>query len=263
MGEASVSPASENSASRPEISIYWQPGCSSCVKAKEFVAEQGYEFESVNVLKNPAAMQEIMAAGLRSIPVIRKGDKFIYAQSLDDIANFLDVTRNHVKLSQEVLVGRWDDILEKAEAIIQAFDESMLQRHVIPHRERVVRDLSAHVFQIVESFMRQIEDDTIDARAIYLDPREDIKTRNDLLSYVSKTHQEYRDWRKQGGMGAIPARMNTYYGNQPSSQVLERGVWHSAQHARQLDFVAAGMGAELRIPQELYEGLPMPKRLWA
>lgn len=263
MGESSVSAASERSANRPEISIYWQPGCSSCVKAKEFVAEQGYEFESVNVLKNPAAMEEIMAAGLRAIPVIRKGDKFIYAQSLDDIANFLDVTRNHVKLSQEALVDRWEDILQKAEAIIEAFDESMVQRRVIPHRERTIRDLSAHVFQIVEAFMRQIEDDTVDARAIYFDLRADIKTRDDLLSYVKRTHQEYRDWRKKGGMGTIPARMKTFYGNQPSSQVLERGVWHSAQHARQLDFVAAGMGAELQIPQELYDGLPMPKRLWA
>jgi hypothetical protein len=40
-------------------------------------------------------------------------------------------------------------------------------------------------------------------------------------------------------------------------------VWHCTQHARQLDVIAAGrLGAEFEIEQELYAGLPLPKRLW-
>jgi hypothetical protein len=111
--------------------------------------------------------------------------------------------------------------------------------------------------------MRQVEDDTIDARAIYLDARTDIKTRADLLAFIEAIHAEYQATWLGAAPRSIPTHLKTHYGNQSSIQVLERGVWHSAQHARQLDFIAAGMGAELKIPDELYAGLPLPKRLWA
>jgi glutaredoxin len=250
-------------AGRPDVSVYWIPGCSSCVKVKEFVADQGLNFESVNVLDNPEAMQELRAAGLRSVPVVRKGSKFAYAQSLDDVANLLGVENGHTKLPQRVLLDRWNQILERAKVVIYGFDDSTLQRRVIPQRERTIRELSVHVFQVAESFMRQVEDDTIDARAIYLDSRSDIKTRDELLAYIEGIHSEYRDMWLAVDPKPIPTHLNTHYGYQPSAQVLERGVWHSAQHARQLDFVAAGMGADLQIPDELYAGLPLPKRLWA
>ena len=32
------------------LKVYWQPGCSSCLKTKEFLLEHGIPFESVNVL---------------------------------------------------------------------------------------------------------------------------------------------------------------------------------------------------------------------
>lgn len=248
---------------RPEVSVYWQPGCSSCLKAKEFVAEHGIEFESVNVLQDAHGMEEVMAAGLRSIPVVRKGDRFIYAQSLDDIAALLGVSRNHVKLPNDVLSRRWDELLKMTKNIVTSFNEGTLARPVMPQRPRTIGELSAHVFQVAVSFLRQVDDDKIDARAIYLAKENGIETPAGLLSYVEGVQAEYRNWMRNGGVEALPATLRTHYGVQPVSQVLERGVWHSAQHARQLDFVAAGMGAELRIPASLYEGLPLPQRLWA
>lgn len=255
--------ATASATSRPEISVYWQPGCSSCLKAKEFITEQGLEFESVNVLENAEGMAEVMAAGLRSIPVVRKGDRFIYAQSLDDIATLLGTKHKHIKLANDVLARRWDDVLQKTKDITGSFDQTILDRQVIPGRPRVVSELCAHVFQIAESFLRQVEDDSIDARAIYIRRQEGTESRAGLLAYIEKIHAEYRDWVKQGGVGKLPEQLRTHYGIQPVAQVLERGVWHSTQHARQLDFVAAGIGGELVIPAGLYDGLPLPKRLWA
>jgi glutaredoxin len=251
------------SVDRTAITIYWVPGCSSCVRLKEFVTDHGLEFESVNVLEHPEGMDELTAAGLRGVPAVRNGSKFAYAQSLDDVADLLGVANRHDRLPQHILLHRWDQILLKAKSIIIAFDGEALCRRVIPQRERTIRELSIHVFQVAESFMRQVADDTINARAIYLDPRPDIKTRDQLLAYIEGTHTEFRNAFLQASSKPIPHRLNTHYGHQPSAQVLERGVWHSAQHARQLDFVAAGMGAELQIPEGLYAGLPLPKRLWA
>jgi glutaredoxin len=248
---------------RPNVTVYWQPGCSSCLKAKEFVTDHVLDFESVNVLEDADAMREVMAAGLRSIPAVRKGERFVYAQSLDDIAALLGVSRNHVRLSNDLLAQRWDAVLEVTKDIVSLFDQGMLARPVILGRSRTISELSAHVYQVAESFLRQVEDDTIDARAIYMAQLEGVDTPAGLLSYIEGIRADYRRWMHGGGVAALPKTLRTHYGVQPAAQVLERGVWHSTQHARQLDHVAAGMGAELRMPQTLYDGLPLPKRLWA
>ena len=34
------------------VKVYWQPGCSSCLKTKEFLKDNGVDFKSVNVLED-------------------------------------------------------------------------------------------------------------------------------------------------------------------------------------------------------------------
>jgi glutaredoxin len=248
---------------RPEISVYWKPGCSSCLKTKEYVEELGFEFESVNVLEDEAAMDEILASGLRSIPAVRLGSKFVYSQNLDDVANLLGVSRNHKRLGNAELFSRWDLILTKVRRIVDKFDEKHLQERVIPVRDRSVRELAVHIGQIVHAFVRQMDDGLIEIKPVhsYVDPA--IVTKADIIAHLEQTHGQLKAWREKGGDRSLPERMKTYYGDQPSSQVVERGVWHCTQHARQLDIITAGrLGAELEIGPELYEGLPLPKRLW-
>ena len=91
-------------------------------------------------------MEEIIAAGLRSIPVVRRGNKYIYAQSLDDVAELLEISRDHTRLSNEQLLKRWDAVLDKATVIISAFTEEQVQRCAIIGRDRSAKDLSSHVF---------------------------------------------------------------------------------------------------------------------
>jgi glutaredoxin len=38
----------------PELKVYWRPGCSSCVKVKEYLAREGVAFESIDVSARPA-----------------------------------------------------------------------------------------------------------------------------------------------------------------------------------------------------------------
>ena len=44
---------------RNSLRVYWRPGCSSCVKIKEFLTNLGVEYESINVSARPEAMEEI------------------------------------------------------------------------------------------------------------------------------------------------------------------------------------------------------------
>lgn len=252
------------SAPRPAISVYWQPGCSSCLKTKEFVEDLGIDFESVNILQDEKALDEVLASGLRSIPAVRKDDRFIYAQNLDDVAELLGVTRNHTRLGYAELFDRWDQILTKVHAIVSKFSDEQLRELVIPIRKRTIFELGVHVGQIVHAFLRQLEDGLIEIKPVHAEIPPHLVTRADVLQHIVEKQTALRAWRTIKGEASVPERIQTYYGEQPGSQVVERGVWHCTQHARQLDFVAVGrLGAELEIPPELYAGLPLPKRLWA
>jgi glutaredoxin len=255
----------EAKAARPDISVYWVPACSSCIKAKEFVASLGEPFESLNILEHPDALAEVAAAGIRGAPAVRKGDKIIHAQSLDDLAAFFGRSRPDQRLPREVLVARWDTLQDKVREVIASFPESELEGHTLVGPHANVLELAEHAYQIVESFLRLIEDDTIDARAIYLRPDKSMRSMAGLLAYADRIRTEYGAWLEGGGPSSIPARLNTHYGNQPADVVLERYVWHMAQHVRQLDHLAAGEdeGGPRHIPAALYEGLPLPKGLWS
>lgn len=249
---------------RPEISVFWRPGCSSCLKVKEFLEETGLPFESVNIESRSGAQAEIMAAGLRGVPVVRMGSRYAYAQSLDDVASLIGVSRRHTRLSNRDLFDRWEPILQKTRLIVEKFSDQHLNAQVIPMRKRTVKELVVHVFQITCGFRRQIDEGEVDVKSIqsYVDPK--IVTKADLLDYVDDTHRQLTEWLQSGAPGRIPDRIPTHYGEQDSGQVIERTVWHCAQHARQLDIVAAGrLGAELEIAPVFYVGLPVPKRLWA
>ena len=258
-----MSLTSEAQVPRPDISVYWVPGCSSCIKAKEFVASLGEPFESLNILEHPAALAEVAAAGIRGAPAVRKGDRIVYAQSLDDLAAFFGVTRVERRLPRSVLITRWDALQDKGREIINSFPEEELEGRKLVGPHANVLELAEHAYQIVESFLRLIEDDTIDARAIYLTPDRSIRSRAALLSYADRMCANYDEWINSGGPSSIPTRLNTHYGNQPADIVLERYVWHAAQHLRQLDHLAAGENRALLIPAALYDGLPLPTALWS
>jgi hypothetical protein len=44
-----------HAAAETPIKAYWQPGCTSCLRMKEFLAKHGVPFISVNVLEDKGA----------------------------------------------------------------------------------------------------------------------------------------------------------------------------------------------------------------
>ncbi len=249
---------------RPDISVYWSPGCSMCLNTKEFLEKRGVPYESVNCVTQPAGREELAAVGLRGLPVVRKGKKFCYVQSLDVVAEFLGLPRGDRRLlTPAELIERWDTILQRARAIVTSFSVEDLARRATRDKPRTVLVLSSHVYQIPEVFIRVIEEDLVEYEDLQNKPRADIRTRDDLLAFIERVMAGFEDWRTRRGAAAIPETVMTYYGEQPSYRVLERAVWHSAQHVRQIDTVSAGLGGEFQVPAALYADLPMPERLWA
>ena len=51
----------EGSAEVSVIKAYWQPGCTSCLRMKEFLTKHGVTFVSVNVLEDKDAFADLAA----------------------------------------------------------------------------------------------------------------------------------------------------------------------------------------------------------
>ena len=78
-------------ATHAKIKVFWQPGCSSCLRTKEFLTKQGIEFESIDVHNDPGGLEQLTELGARSVPVVALGGKYTLCQSINDVIKFLDL----------------------------------------------------------------------------------------------------------------------------------------------------------------------------
>ena len=109
--------------------VYWQPGCTSCLRTKEFLIAHAIEFESINVRENPAAMAELEALGVRSVPVVARDTDYVFAQELREVAQFVGVPFDGALLSREELLGKLDRILAAAVRSSSPAARAMCSRH--------------------------------------------------------------------------------------------------------------------------------------
>ena len=97
------------------VQVFWQPGCSSCLRTKEFLTKQGIDFESIDVLNDPTGMAKLHALGARSVPVVALGGRFTFCQSFNDVIKFLDLkTKLMDPLPPEQLIAKLDTIIQTA-----------------------------------------------------------------------------------------------------------------------------------------------------
>ena len=98
--------------SSARVQVFWQPGCSSCLRTKEFLTKQGIDFESIDVHNDPTGMDKLRALGARSVPVVALGGKFTMCQSFNDVIKFLDLkTKLMDPLPPEQLVAKFDTVI--------------------------------------------------------------------------------------------------------------------------------------------------------
>ena len=68
------------------VKAYWQPGCTSCLRMKEFLTRHGVPFVSVNVLEDKDGFAELAGLGIRTVPIVRRGGDWANGQVLRDVA---------------------------------------------------------------------------------------------------------------------------------------------------------------------------------
>src|SRR4051812_37389270 len=97
------------------LKVYWRPGCSSCVRVKEFLTKLGVEYESINVSARPQAMDDLRELGVRTVPVVARGRDYVFAQELADVSKFLGKSVDFQRLPAPALVGKWLNVLKAAQ----------------------------------------------------------------------------------------------------------------------------------------------------
>jgi glutaredoxin len=256
-------PATVQSTER--VRVFWQPGCTSCLRTKEFLARNGVDFESINVHGNAAGMEELRKLGARSVPVVARGDRFVFAQAIGDVIKFLGLNvRQQERLSPEALMQKMDLVLTAAARYVRQIPAAELDKP-FRNRNRPIRVLAHHVFRIVEGFLESMQDGAeLTYERIMQDAPPSIRTGEDIARYGEGVLARAKQWWETYSDHSCQRVMKTYFGEHPVHVVLERAAWHPAQHTRQLMLILETLGIRPDRPLSAADlaGLPLPEKAW-
>lgn len=255
--------ATADSADR--VRVFWQPGCTSCLRTKEFLASNGVDFESINVHGNEAGMAEVRKLGARSVPIVARGGRFVFAQTIGDVINFLGLdVRQQERLSPEALMQKMDLVLTAAARFIRQIPAPELDKP-FRNRNRPIRVLAHHIFRIVEGFLESMQDGAeLTYERIMKDAPASERTADDIARYGEDVLARAQRWWSAYPDRSCQSPMQTYFGTHPVHVVLERAVWHPAQHVRQLMLILETLGIqpERALGAADLAGLPLPEKAW-
>jgi glutaredoxin len=247
------------------VRVFWQPGCTSCLRTKEFLTKHGVDYESINVHGNAAGMEELRKLGARSVPIVARGDKFVFAQTLTDVIKFLDLKiRLHERLSPDELVGKLETVLTAAARYVRQVPAEWLDKP-FRNRNRPIRVLSHHVFRIPDAFLEAVRDRRpLAYELIMQEAGPGIRTGEDIARYGEGVLARMKSWWASFPDRGCLETMDTYFGKHSMHEVLERTAWHPAQHARQLMLILEGLDIRPNGPLTAADlaGLPLPDKAW-
>lgn len=205
-----------------------------------------------------------MALGLRTVPVVAKGDSYVFGQSIRDVAQFLDISMDgDGPLPAPVLHERLQRVMDVVCTLMPQFPEDRIGE-TLPGRNRSYLALGHHVFAVVEAFLITARGGRLEAAMYDVLPPKGVETGADVATYGRGTARELADW-WVGTDAEAPTRiLDTYYGDQTLHEVLERTAWHTAQHTRQLTWALERMDIDPadRLSQADLHRLPVPEQVW-
>jgi hypothetical protein len=216
----------------------------------------------VNVLEDPEGLAELQRLGARSIPVLSRGDKFVFGQSLPQIIAFLGLDeKGGPALSTAELNGRLDKFMTAALELLPLMPNDRLATHV-PGRPRSYRALGFHLFRVVAAFLDASDGIALEQASFREEPAADADTAA-LVAYGAEVRRRLRDWWATGDTVA-DRTLGTYYGPQSLQELMERTTWHCGQHVRQWMMLLELQGVAHQRPlvDADFARLPMPQNVW-
>jgi hypothetical protein len=225
------------------------------------------DFVTVDVLNDAAGRERLLALGVRNVPVIAKGNAYVFGQNLEEVAEFVGLQgTGHKPLPPEQLTAKWITVLRAAQRHIRQVPAERLRERVIENRDRSIRLLGHHLFRIGEAFLESAVDGREYSIHLANVPPADgtFTTGDEIARYGEAIIARIEQWWQQLDDKSLQEQTKTFFGMQPLYLLHERSTWHSAQHARQLMAVLErfGIEPENRLTAADLAGLPLPERLW-
>jgi len=240
------------------IEMYWLPGCSSCLRLKEFMEGSGVTFEEINVLEHPRRADKLKPLGLYT-PAVCVGDRCVSGTGLDVVANLIGIRYERARmLAPPVLAARYERVLDAACRYIAQLPPAGLG-YTLPGRDRPMIDVANQTASVIRGFLAAYYDGTHDRQFTKLPA--DVRTVDDLLDRAAETRTRFRAWWEEDGSDDPLNRViaTPWWGHRTLHEVFEREVCHTAQHTRQLMMALDSLGivADEPLTDGDLDGLPL------
>jgi hypothetical protein len=216
------------------------------------------------VLEDAAGLAELRRIGARSVPVLSRGDDWVFAQNIAHVVKFLGLNEKAGPvLTPAALVARLERFLDIALRLVPQMPDTELDTDV-PNRPRSYRVLGHHMFRIAETFLEVAAGDALTYERLTARPPQTMHTTADITAYGAEVRQRLAGWWEAAGEAAGRETVQTYYGPQLLHEYLERTTWHVGQHTRQWVMLLSMHGIAPDGPpgEADFSDLPMPSSVW-
>lgn len=235
------------------------------MRVKEYLSIRGIEFESINVLEDKAGLAELRRLGARSVPIVSRGDKFVFAQVIKDVVDFLGLTDDTgPQLSPAALHARYDHVLQTAIRLVAQMPDDQLERE-LPNRPRSWRVLMHHVFQIPVAFLdMETTGEALTYENMVAAPPDAMRSSAAIAAFGETVRQRFNGWWQAAAGESFTVPVPAYFGETTRHEMLERTVWHSTQHVRQVASLLeqAGIAPDRPLTAADIKGLPLTDKVW-
>jgi hypothetical protein len=225
------------------------------------LASWGIAFEAVDVEAVPAARDDLVRLGVPAVPAVVVGDRAVHGWNPRAVAALVGARYEAERLPPAELARRLDRVLDAAaRAMRQVPPEHLEMTH--PGRDRSVRQLGYHVFRLSLAFRDAMRERRLPKAWLGEDAPAALADGPAVAAYGERARAELAAWLARPG--AWDGVVETYYGPQSGHELLERTVWHAAQHVRQLHALLGRMGVTPDMPLTAADlaGLPLPADVW-
>ena len=210
-------------------------------------------------------MAELRKLGARSVPIVSRGGNFVFAQVIKDVVDFLDLPDDTApELSPAALSAKLDRILETATRLTRQIpDEHLVD--VLPNRPRSWRVLMHHIYQIPTAFLDMDEQNrTLTYESMTEPPPDGMRTSAAVADHGENVRTRFSAWWNRVAGSDFSGQVPTYFGGTTRHEMLERTVWHSAQHVRQLASLLeqAEVAPDRPLDADDLRGLPLTDKVW-
>ena len=199
----------------------------------------------MDVDNDPAALEALRSLGISSVPAVVVGDQWMTGWNPTRLAQLVGYAYDERAAPPEELIGSIGQIVESAiRAVGQVPDTAW--ESVWPGRDRPLRELARHVFEVVE---RGVDADVMSGlpAAAWLGNRDvpGPASARHMVRYGQAVRAKFATWYAEPLDTAAFARsIQVEVGPRTLTQVLERTRLHAGQHLRQIYALLEKAGVE-------------------